>query len=187
LSSEQYNHINFSFQDTNVSLSEPVQYENTGRSLENSLYYDFIQLCPIDGYVSSVSLRLFSEWKGDASLYLFIISADTVYTISSRYPINPRRNTTEWQTIQIPSHASPVYLGNFLAIGMQESSGHTNQIYAVKSDYGASATDINENTSILTVKSGQGTGVAISFTLVYYGKRIFFFDLDYLYFYCVII
>ncbi len=171
----------------NVSLSEPVQYENTGRSLENSLYYNFMQLCRIDGYVSSVSLRLFSEWQGDASLYLFIISAGTVYKISSRYPINPRRNTIEWQTIQIPSHALPVYLGNFLAIGMQESSGHTNQIYAVKSDYGFSATDINENTTILNLKSDGSTSVAISFTLVYYGKRIFLFDLCYLYFYCVII
>ncbi len=159
-----------------------MQYETIGRSLDNSLYCNLVQLSNGNGYVSSVSLRLFSEWQGDASLYLFIISSDTVYEISYRYAINPQRNTTEWQTIQIPSHTLPVRIGHLLAIGMQENSGHTNQIYAVKLDFGYSAIDINENTTILTVKLDQGIGVAIGFTLMYYGKRIFLFDLCYLYF-----
>jgi hypothetical protein len=165
----------FSFQDTDHPVSEPLEYETFGHPLDNSLYYNYIQLSHGDGYVNSISLRLFNQWKGNASLYIFIIPSYSENTISYRYAINPLRNTTEWQTIKIPSHALTVSLGYLLAIGMQESSGSgTNQIYAVKSSTGISAININENTTVFMTISDHTTGVAFSYTAIYNSRRIFY-------------
>jgi len=68
---------------------------------------------------------------------------------------------------------------------MQESSGHTNKIYAVKLGFGLSAVDINENTTNLVVKLDQSIIAALNYNMVQYGKRIFLFDLCYLYFCCL--
>jgi hypothetical protein len=157
-----------SFQDINHSLTEPVEYETSGLLLDNTLYYNLLQFCVVNGYVSSVSLRLFHEWKGNASLYLFVISSNTmVYEIKDRYAINPQRNTTEWQTINIPSRVLPISLGDLFAIGMQDNCSSRNQMYAIQSLYGIRGIEINKDTIVFSPESDHRTGVAFGYTVIY--------------------
>jgi hypothetical protein len=161
----------FSFQDTNYSLSESVQYKTSGLSLGNSLYLNTVQWCFANGSVVAVYLRLFTDWKDDTPLYLFTIpiSVHNVYSIRDRYAIQPQRNTTDWQIIKIPSGALPIFLRDFLAIGMQESST-TGQIYAINSSLMLSGANINEYTTNFTAKGDLRTGVAFSYTIVHNDK-----------------
>ncbi len=66
--------------------------------------------------------------------------------------------------------------GDLLAIGMQESSSsnHTNQIYGVQETHGASAININKNTTNFTRIPDSNTTVAFGYTVIYNGKRIFY-------------
>ncbi len=169
--------LNFSFQVLNHTLEsdDPMKYETYGYPLENALYFNYPLVCHVDGSVVSVDLRLFSVWKGYAPLYLFVIEYSMVsFNILRRYAVNPQRNTTEWQTINIPSGALPIHMGCLFGIGMQDKSGSTNEIYAVKTTFSIAERGINESTTIFTGTMQHDIGVALSYTVVYNGRRIFY-------------
>jgi hypothetical protein len=157
--------LNFSFLVLNHSFPNPEQYKNYSCTLGNVLYFSFLLLSNVDGFVVAVHLRLFSEWKGHAPLYLFVISFSTSYQILRRYPVNPQRNTTKWQTINIPSNALPIITGDLFGIGMHENS--TNQIYAVEATYSFVSKRIHENTTDLN-EIEESDGVAFSYTVLHY-------------------
>ncbi|CAF4933967.1 unnamed protein product, partial [Rotaria sp. Silwood2] len=75
---------------TPAPISEFDGYgDSVGLSLSNSLYYNIQHLTPVQGYVVSVSLRLFTSWKGDDPLYLFAISSYLLnHQIEHRYPLS---------------------------------------------------------------------------------------------------
>ena len=152
-----------------------MQYERSyGRSLGNTLYINTDQYCCCNGYINSINLRLFTNWKDNVPLYLFIIAIGwSGLGIAHRYAIQPRRNTTEWQTIKIPSHVLPIFLGNFLAIGMQDSS-NTNQIYVVKEIPGIIEKGINKNTTNVFPAGSYDSGVAFGYVVVHNGRRMFY-------------
>ncbi|CAF4990352.1 unnamed protein product [Rotaria sp. Silwood1] len=160
-------------EDTNYSLKEPIQYEtNNGRRLGNNLYLNLEQASLTDGYVSSVSFRLFTNWEGTASLYLFVLWRYlTLYEILHRYAIKPQRNTTQWQTLKIPSRTLPIDVGNALAVGMQDSSD-TNQIYIVKSGFTVWGSHITENLTKPFVQGISDFGIAVSYSVVQYSKSV---------------
>lgn len=151
-----------------------MQYETFGHPLGNSLYCNTGYSNRAKGYVTSVNLRLFTEWKDDRPLYLFTIPMATsdAYRIRYRYAIQPQRNTTEWQTIKISSRGLPIFFLDFLAIGMQDSS-NTAQIYTIKSPLMVSAANITENTTNFMLKPDLGIGVAFGYTVVHDDKEIF--------------
>jgi hypothetical protein len=150
----------------------PIEYEQSfGRPLGNTLYTNTNQYCFYTGYVSSVYLRLFTNWTGNAPLYVFIIElGESGLGLKQRYVIQPQRDTTDWQMINIPSHELPISLGNLLAIGMQDSS-NTNQIYAVKSDAQGPVMaflgkNINASTTLVGLETSYSLGFALGYTMV---------------------
>ncbi|CAF3476738.1 unnamed protein product [Rotaria sp. Silwood1] len=154
----------------NYSFSQSIEYTTIGRSLGNTIYYNPNMPSGHNGYISSVSFRLFTNWKGTASLYLFIIrTVLLVHTILHRYAINPQKNTTQWQTFNIPSGALPIMPQNLLAVGMQDSSD-TNQIYTVKSAIGMSGTNINGNTTKVVLNIDFDNAPALTYTVAYYDE-----------------
>ncbi|CAF4620767.1 unnamed protein product [Rotaria sp. Silwood2] len=159
---------------TPAPISEFDGYgDSVGLSLSNSLYYNIQHLTPVQGYVVSVSLRLFTSWKGDDPLYLFAISSYLLnHQIEHRYPVVPERNNTEWQTIEIPFGKFPLFINNHLAIGMQNFS-ETNQIYSVRSALSIHGQNITHTTINVFPKATTGFhGVAFTYTLAEDCKRI---------------
>ncbi|CAF2570417.1 unnamed protein product [Rotaria sp. Silwood2] len=151
---------------TNYFPQEPIQYETYSLQLGNKFYFNVDHVCRRTGYVSSVSFRLFTNWEGTASLYVFIISGFlTGYAIKHRYGIKPQKYTTQWQTFEIPSRILPIELGQFLAIGMQDSS-NTNKIYVVKSITAITGVNIKENITQPYVEAAYITGVASGYSIV---------------------
>jgi hypothetical protein len=152
-----------------------LQYESCGRPLSKSLYFNFNMMNLVNGYVSSVSLRLFRNWEGNSLLYLFIIYVNNSYYISDRYAIQPQRNTTEWQIIKIPSREFPIFKGHFLAIGMQESSD-TNQIYAIQSGFAVygNVMNVNKDTIQIRLNHTASMGIAYGYTVGYNDERKFY-------------
>jgi len=151
---------------------DPIEYEQSfGRPLGNTLYANPNLYCCYDGYVSSVYLRLFTNWTGNAPLYVFIIElGESGLGLKQRYVIQSQRDTTDWQIINIPSHELPISLGNFLAIGMQDSS-NTNQIYEVKSAaqkpvMGFIGKNINASTTLVGLEAIYSFGFALGYTMV---------------------
>ena len=161
----------------NHILPAPIQYESYGRSLDSTLYFSFPLVCQVDGFIVSVNFRLFSPWVGNASLYVFIISFSvTSYNILHRHAIDPQRNTTEWQTIHIPSDALLINRGHLVGIGMQENSSSTsdtNEIHAVKTAFSAIGLNININSTIFTPIIDDNVSVAFGYNVVYKSKRRF--------------
>ncbi|CAF3637906.1 unnamed protein product [Rotaria sordida] len=157
---------------TNYSIKEPLEYDINGRQLGNRFHYNLKQVCRTNGYVNSVSFRLLTNWEGTASLYIFVLSESLIVDkILYRYAINPQKNTTLWQTFKISSRTLPIHHGNFLGIGMQDSS-NTNQIYVVKSIDGVTGININENTTMSDIKYLSMRGVAFSYTVVQYHNSV---------------
>lgn len=158
--------------DSNYSLQDPLVYETYGYSLGNTLYYNLKNKCQRTGYVHSVSLRLFNDWKGKGSLYLFVLSGLMLqHEIINRYAIKFEKNTTQWQTIIIPFRKLPIKANNFLAIGMQENNNE-NQIYAIKQVNGMRGLNISENVTKINSKIRMNESVAFSFTVISYNKSI---------------
>ncbi|CAF2075073.1 unnamed protein product [Rotaria magnacalcarata] len=156
----------------NYSLKEPIKYITTGRALGNVLYFNPALLCINAGYVSRVDFRLYTKWKETVPLYLFLITGSILeYKITHRYAVFPEKDTTEWQTISIPSPALPIEYGQFLALGMQDSS-NTIQIYAVVpiSSIGVIVGNINENTTKFKALFDYHGVPAMSFSVVEYEK-----------------
>jgi hypothetical protein len=137
--------------------------------------------CYYRGYVSSVYLRLFTNWSGNAPLYVFIIELDgsNKLGLKQRYVIQPQRDTTDWQIIDIPSYELPISVGNLLAIGMQDSS-NTNQIYEVKSDAqgtvrGFLGKNINASTTLVDLDASYSFGFALGYnTMVDSDNKTFY-------------
>ena len=150
-------------------LTNPVKFVNSSYSLDNAFYFNYKLLCQIDGFVVSINLRLYSEWKGHKPLFLFVISALTGYRISHRFPVNPYSNTTQWQTIKIPSGAIPIRTGNLFGIGMHENSGTNNEIYAVEANDSAGVLGVHPNTTFISVDR-QKYGVAFGYTVAFRGR-----------------
>jgi len=146
-----------------------------GLSLSHSLYYNVYHISEVKGYVISVALRLFTSWEGDNPLYLFAISTYSGYNITHRYPLNPKRNNTEWQIIEIPPRKFPIFVDYHLAIGMQDHSD-TNQIYAVKSKVSIHGENITNSTEKFKAV-GSFYSVAFIYTVFRNGKRIFYDDI----------
>ncbi|CAF1247200.1 unnamed protein product [Rotaria sordida] len=153
---------------TNYSLREPIEYETDGHPLGNTLFFNGALMCNYTGYVSSVSFRLFTNWEDTALLYLFVISGSPFnYHISYRYAIKPQKNTTQLQTIKIPSRTLPISVTDFFAIGMQDSS-NMSQIYTIHPPIGMMGTNINETTRKFISKLGAGFAPAFTYTAVHY-------------------
>ncbi|CAF4956272.1 unnamed protein product [Rotaria sp. Silwood1] len=152
----------------NYSLPNSIKYATVGRSLGNTIYYNYYMPSRHNGYISSVRFRLFTNWEGTASLYLFIIYAVLLdHTIVCRYAINPQKNTTQWQTFNIPSGALPIGSDEFLAVGMQDSS-NTNQIYDVTPAVGMSGIKVTETTIKVDLYFYPNIAPALTYTVAYY-------------------
>jgi hypothetical protein len=171
---------NFLFQDRNYTLLNPIEYEqSSGHPLGNTLYWNDNLYCLHDGYVSSIYLRLFTNWTGNAPLYVFIMEASVSgLGLKQRYVIQPQRHTTDWQIINIPSDELPISVRNFLAIGMQDSS-NTNQIYGVKSAaqetvMGLLGKNVSPSTTLVDFEGSPSLGFALGYTMVTTGKKIFY-------------
>ncbi|CAF1200488.1 unnamed protein product [Rotaria sp. Silwood1] len=153
---------------TPVLISEFFGYdESAGLSLSNSIYYNVPHITYVQGYVVSVSLRLFTSWEGDDPLYIFAISKYLVtHQLAYRYPIVPERNNTEWQTIEIPFGEFRLFLHDHLAIGMQSFS-ETNQIYSVRSVFSIHGKNVTNTTTHVFPQAATGFyGAAFTFTVV---------------------
>ncbi|CAF3692678.1 unnamed protein product [Rotaria socialis] len=147
---------------------EPIQYVTSGRALGNVLYFNLNMFCLNAGYVSRVNFRLFTKWEETVPLYLFLITGFMLdCKISHRYAVFPEKYTTEWQTINIPSQTFLIGYGEFLALGMQDSSNAT-QIYAVEptSSIGIIVRNINENTTTFGSTVDFDGVPAMSFSVV---------------------
>ncbi|CAF2772663.1 unnamed protein product [Rotaria sp. Silwood2] len=156
----------------NHSYPEPIEYETNGQSLGNTIYYYPNLASRFSGYISSVSFRLFTNWEDTTSLYIFVISGVMFdHSITYRYAIKPQQNTTQWQTIKIPSRTLPIVYNNYLAVGMQDSS-NTSQIYVVKSTIGMGGIDVNETTTKINLKIGFQMAPAFIYTVVYYDQTL---------------
>lgn len=147
---------------------EPVVYYNIGLPLNNSLYCTYTLFSTVNGHVIKVGIRLFTEWKGNASLYLFVLSnVLNSFRITHRYASKPERNTTDWQMIDIPFGKLPVSLGSLLAVGMQgNEGGDLNQIYTVNASYAMRAENINENTVNFTYIMNGYFAPALTYTVL---------------------
>ncbi|CAF2914942.1 unnamed protein product [Rotaria sp. Silwood2] len=160
---------------TPAAISDFNGYDNfVGLTLSNSMYYNVQHLTLVQGYIVSVSLRLFSSWEGDDPLYLFAISKYFLdHQIAHRYPVVPERNNTEWQTIEIPYGKFPLLINDHLAIGMQSYS-ETNQIYSIRSAISIHGKNITNTTMKVHPQAITGFyGAAFTFILVQDRKRIF--------------
>ncbi|UJR14313.1 hypothetical protein I4U23_001308 [Adineta vaga] len=158
----------------NYSLPNHLPYETRyGESLGNSIHINILQLIDINGYISQLHLRLFTNWEGNASLYIFIpeTSFSSLMNRVHRYPVEPQRNTTEWQIIPIPLYAVPVSLGKYLGIGMLDCT-KTNQIYIVNNTGSFTARNLTHNTSQINLDIDRTKGFAIGFSVAQYVKKL---------------
>ncbi|UJR32767.1 hypothetical protein I4U23_020227 [Adineta vaga] len=91
--------------------------------------------------------------------------------ILQRYPFMPKRNTTDWQTINTPSGKFPVAQNHQLAIGMHDHSD-TNEIHAVRSTISLHGRNITNKTKTVLAQNTEGFfGVAFIYTVVENGKK----------------
>lgn len=158
----------------NRSFAEPIIYENLGLPLNNKLYCTYTLFSLANGFVIQVNLRLFSEWKGDVSLYLFVIANGiSAFRIVHRYAVKPQRNTTEWQMIDVPFGALPISLGSLLALGMQDTGDGLNEVQAVKVPYSIRGENINEKTTNFTHTLNGLIAPAFTYIIVHFRKKIF--------------
>ncbi len=148
-----------------------------GLSLSHSIYFNIQFTGDVKGYVISVTLRLFTSWKGDYPLYIFTLKRSSLEyneLITHRYPLIPKRNNTQWQTIQIPLGKFPIVFNDYVAIGMQDKSD-TNQIYAVNSTISINGKNVTNNTTDVRMRFSQKFyGVAFMYTVFPYGRRLFY-------------
>jgi hypothetical protein len=160
--------------DSPYPITEFYGYQSFGFSLSHSIYFNVYRIGEIQGYVTSVTLRLFTDWKGDNPLYIFAINQLSTRhcEITHRYPIIPKRNNIECQTIQIHLQIFPIFNNNFIAIGMQDES-NTNQIYAVKAPISIGGENITNDTRYFYIKGNEGLyGIAFMYTVFPNGKKV---------------
>jgi hypothetical protein len=143
-----------------------------GFSLNHSLYFNVVSLSEFQGYVTNISLRLFTNWEGDNPLYIFALEQISLSSaeIAHRYPVIPQTNNTQWQTIDIPFGEFPISTGYLIGVGMQDRSD-TNQIYTRYSVVSLYDVNITNNTRDITFKYNFFQGVAFDYTAVKNGKK----------------
>lgn len=158
----------------NRSLSQPIVYENYGLPLNNKLYGTYELFSHVSGFVIQVNIRLFNEWKGNVSLYLFVLANRiSGFSIVHRYAVNPKPNTTDWQIISVPFRALPISLGSLLAVGMQDTGNGVNEVQAVKVPYSVRGDGINEKTINFTHTMNGFIAPALSYTIIHFRKELF--------------
>ncbi|CAF0775789.1 unnamed protein product [Adineta ricciae] len=158
----------------NFSLPNSVVYESThGYPLGNSVYANLAHCSAANGSVIYLSLRLFTPWQGKAPLYIFaiLINKMDIKSIVQRYPIEPQRNTTDWQTIQIPLHALQIRINTYLGIGMQNASD-TNKLYVINKLGTLFSKNITRHATNLKLDAHMQTGIAFTFTVAQYHEVI---------------
>jgi hypothetical protein len=159
--------------DSNSSLSMfNISETPVGFSLSHSLYFNVVSLSEFQGYVTNISLRLFTNWEGDNPLYIFALKQISLSSaeIIHRYPVIPQTNNTQWQTIDIPFGEFPISTGYLIGAGMQDRSD-TNQIFAVNSVISFYDVDITNNTRDINLKVKFFQGIAFVYTAVKNGKK----------------
>ncbi|UJR14314.1 hypothetical protein I4U23_001309 [Adineta vaga] len=158
---------NIEIEYKNYTLPDTVEYDiSSGRSLGHALYTNPNIFSLAHGYVSHLYIRLFTYWYGNAPLYIFIIISGFPLEIIHRYPVEPRRNTTEWQVISIPANILPINQHNLVGVGMQDES-ETNQIYGIRKTIGFGAMDITKNTTHALSLPDFTKSVAFGFTIAH--------------------
>ncbi|CAF0998877.1 unnamed protein product [Adineta ricciae] len=154
----------------NFSLPDSVVYESTyGYPLGNAVYVNLGHFNGANGSVVYLNLRLFTPWQGKAPLYIFaiLINKMDIKSIVQRYPVEPQRNTTDWQTIQIPLYALQIRTNTCLGIGMQNPSDR-NKLYVINTLGTLFSKNITQHATNLELKADMRTGVAFSFTVAQY-------------------
>ena len=109
------------------------------------------------GDITSVTFRLYTNWEGDDPLYLYALKNHgfALDHITHRYPMFPQRNTTQWQTIDIPCGQYPIYQGYHVAVGMQDDNS-VNQIFGLRLPLGIHGTNITDSTTEVIIKAIKG-------------------------------
>lgn len=136
--------------------------------MNHSLYSNVPHDSSFDGYLTSVTFRLYTNWEGNDPLYVYALKsyAFTVDQITYRYPIIPHRNTTQWQTISIPCGQFSVQKSSHIAVGMQDGSTN-NQIFATRSSLSIHGKNITNNTKQIALQSTQNfLGVALVYSVL---------------------
>lgn len=131
-----------------------------GLSLGHTLYYNLVNPNKIQGYVTNVTLRLFTSWEGDNPLYIYAMMPYSLSYIEilHRYPVIPEQNNTEWQSISIPIGEFPLDTGLHVGVGMQDRSD-TNFISAAlgsRAIYEVNITNITDRISLQKTKLSYG-------------------------------
>ena len=157
--------------DFNFSLPNNIIYNSAdGYALSNSIYANLAHFSGINGSVIYLNFRLFTPWQGKAPLYVFVIFIKTMESksIIQRFPVEPQRNTTNWQTIPIALHALQIRPGAFLGIGMQHTCD-TNKLYNVINTLGTfHAKNITPHVIDITRSDYSSSGIAFSYTVARY-------------------
>lgn len=155
--------------DHSTSLSTSTQIQtHRGLSLNQTLYYNLVNPNTIQGYVTSVTLRLFSNWKGNDPLYIYVMFPYSLNYIEIlyRYPVIPERNNTDWHNISIPTGDFPLDSGYYVGVGMQDRSS-TNLISAVlngRAIYEVNITKITDRISLKQTKLSYGASFIYTVT-----------------------
>lgn len=129
-----------------------------GLSLSQTLYYNLVVPNNIQGYLTNVTLRLFTNWEGEHPLYIYamIPFSHNFIEILYRYPLIPQRNNTQWQTISVPPGEFPMNIGIYIGVGMQDRSD-TNFIYAAIAARAIYEVNITNTTDRITLKQTKIT------------------------------
>lgn len=122
--------------------------------MNHTLYSNALHGISANGYITSITFRLYTNWEGDDPLYLYALKHIDVGLdqITHRYPIFPQRNTTQWQTIHIPCGQFPIYQAYHVAIGMQDDSSG-NQIFGLRLPLGIRGRNITNDTQQVLITS----------------------------------
>ena len=154
------------FTDVNYTLSNSTELDqSSGRPLGNAFYSNEKLLTTIHGYVRHVYVRLFTPWQGHAPLYIYIIRITFPSFIKYRYPVEPQRDTTEWQLIDVSANMLPINCYESVGVGMEDSSD-TNQIYGLKNTIGFGTKNGVKNITQIFLMPEYNTSVAIGFTVI---------------------
>lgn len=154
-------------------MKDPIEYVASGRPLGNIIYANPSFHTKNDCYIDYVNFRLFTNWQGTAPLYLCILSGFMFnFTLVSHYPITPKENTTEWQTIKIPTRQLRLKKSQLLAIGMLEQNDQNRIYFTIKNGYGYSWRNMTINDTKGSWEM-DGNGVpAFTYSVVQYSKSV---------------
>lgn len=107
--------------------------------------------------------------------------------IESRYGLIPQRNTTNWQTIILPTNVLRIRVADLLGIGVEDNIPYKNEIYAVRSNQPmlrVTGVNISEHTIRFISFVDVYVGAAFTYTVIRYSMRIFFFS--FIFHFCIV-